>query len=204
MPSSYAKFIKPSIDRVGALLLLILLLPILIFTAFTLVFTVGMPILFRQDRPGRHNKVFTIYKFRTMTTEKDEMGNLLPDEMRLEGIGKLIRTLSLDELPQLWNVLKGEMSFIGPRPLLIEYLPLYNEIQARRHDILPGITGWAQVNGRNAISWEEKFRYDIEYVNSASFLLDLKILWLTVKKVFFREGINQNDHASMEKFNGHN
>jgi undecaprenyl phosphate N,N'-diacetylbacillosamine 1-phosphate transferase len=160
----------------------------------------GKPVIFKQKRPGLNEKIFEIYKFRTMTNQKDKNGNLLPDEERLKGVGKIIRSLSLDELPQLFNVLKGDMSFIGPRPLLIEYLPLYNEKQKKRHTVLPGITGLAQVNGRNAISWEKKFEYDVEYVKSLSFLLDLKIIFLTIKKVLLKEGITKKGHVSTEKF----
>ena len=162
----------------------------------------GSPILFRQKRPGKDEKIFGIYKFRTMTNEKDADGNLLPDEQRLVGIGKFIRSTSLDELPQLFNVLKGEMSFVGPRPLLIEYLDLYNETQKRRHDVKPGITGWAQVNGRNAISWEQKFEYDVWYVDNQSFWLDMKILWMTFLKVVKRSDISSSSSATMEKFEG--
>lgn len=162
----------------------------------------GRPVVFAQRRPGLHGKIFTIYKFRTMTDEKDPQGNLLPDSERLKGIGRFIRSHSLDELPQLLNVLKGEMSFIGPRPLLPEYLPLYTPQQARRHDVKPGITGWAQINGRNAISWEEKFRYDVEYVDNISFALDFKIFYRTFAKVFIKEGISQAGEATMEKFKG--
>ena len=162
----------------------------------------GSPILFRQKRPGYKEKIFGIYKFRTMTNEVDEDGNLLPDEQRLVGIGKFIRSTSLDELPQLFNVLKGEMSFVGPRPLLKEYLPLYNEKQKRRHDVKPGITGWAQVNGRNAISWEQKFDYDVWYVDNQSFWLDIKILWLTFLKVVKRSDISSSTSSTMEKFEG--
>jgi undecaprenyl phosphate N,N'-diacetylbacillosamine 1-phosphate transferase len=164
----------------------------------------GRPIIFTQERPGYKGKIFKIYKFRTMTNEKDKNGELLPDEKRLKGIGKVIRSLSLDELPQLFNVLKGDMSFIGPRPLLVEYLPLYNEEQKKRHDVLPGITGLAQVNGRNAISWKKKFEYDVEYVNNLSFLMDMKIIFLTIQKVIKRDGISQEGNATMEKFNGKN
>ena len=162
----------------------------------------GRPILFTQDRPGKDGKIFKIYKFRTMTNETDENGELLPDEQRLKGIGKTIRKLSLDELPQLINVIRGDMSFIGPRPLLVEYLPLYNKEQARRHEVTPGITGWAQVNGRNAISWEDKFKYDVWYVDNCSFLVDMKIIWLTILKVLKQEGISSEQHATMEKFKG--
>ena len=200
----YRNFFKPLFDKILALILLVLLFPVMVIVAVLIYLWDGRPIFFTQKRPGYKEKIFKIYKFRTMTNEKDENGNLLPDEKRLKGIGKIIRSLSLDELPQLFNVLKGDMSFIGPRPLLKEYLPLYNKEQRRRHDVKPGITGWAQVNGRNAISWSEKFRYDIEYVDNISFWLDLKILWLTVVKVLKREGISQEGRATMEKFNGSN
>jgi lipopolysaccharide/colanic/teichoic acid biosynthesis glycosyltransferase len=158
--------------------------------------------LFAQKRPGLHGKIFTIYKFRTMSDERDEKGELMSDEVRLGKIGKIMRSLSLDELPQLWNVLRGEMSFIGPRPLLPEYLPLYSPKQARRHAVKPGITGWAQVNGRNSISWEEKFVYDGEYVDKISFGMDMKIVLLTIKKILLKEGITQEGEVSMEKFRG--
>ena len=164
----------------------------------------GRPIIFTQDRPGYKGKIFKIYKFRTMTNEKDKNGRFLPDEMRLKGIGRIIRSLSLDELPQLFNVLKGDMSFIGPRPLLVEYLPLYNKDQKKRHDVLPGITGLAQVKGRNSISWKKKFRYDVFYVKNVSFCLDLYIIYLTIIKVLKRDGISQEGKATMEKFNGKN
>ena len=162
----------------------------------------GQPVLFRQLRPGYKEKIFSIYKFRTMTNERDAQGELLSDEKRVIGLGKFIRSTSLDELPQLFNVLKGEMSFVGPRPLLIEYLPLYNNEQKRRHNVLPGITGWAQVNGRNAISWEQKFKYDVWYVDHQSFLLDMQILWMTFLKVLHRSDINSKNSATMEKFKG--
>ena len=200
----YKKIIKPLFDKLLALILIILFSPIMIITALIIYFKMGRPIVFTQDRPGYKGKIFKIYKFRTMTNEKDENGELLPDEKRLKGIGKVIRSLSLDELPQLFNVLKGDMSFVGPRPLLVEYLELYNEEQKKRHDVLPGITGLAQVNGRNAISWEQKFKYDIEYVKKQSFLFDLKILFLTALKVIKKEGISQAGQATMEKFNGKN
>jgi undecaprenyl phosphate N,N'-diacetylbacillosamine 1-phosphate transferase len=162
----------------------------------------GRPILFQQKRPGLYGKIFSIYKFRTMTNEKDSKGNLLPDEKRLVGLGKFIRSTSFDELPQIFNVLKGEMSFVGPRPLLIEYLELYNDKQKRRHDVKPGITGWAQVNGRNAISWEKKFEYDVWYVDNQSFWLDIKILWLTFLKVVKRSDISSDSSVTMKKFEG--
>lgn len=200
----YAKIIKPLSDRIGALMLLIFFSPLILITTLVVALFIGRPIFFAQQRPGYLGKIFTIYKFRTMSDERDEKGELLSDAVRLHRIGRLIRSLSLDELPQLLNVLKGEMSFIGPRPLLIEYMDLYSPEQAKRHHVKPGITGWAQVNGRNAISWEEKFRYDVEYVNTLSFWLDLKILFLTVSKVFKKEGISQKGEATMEKFRGTN
>ncbi len=200
----YCRYIKAILDRVAAALLIIILSPVFIIVALLIRLKMGSPILFTQMRPGKDEKIFRIYKFRTMTDERDSSGKLLPDEKRLKGIGKLIRSLSLDELPQLFNVLKGEMSFVGPRPLLVEYLPLYNKRQHRRHDVKPGITGWAQVNGRNAISWREKFEYDVWYVEHCSFWLDLKILYLTLLKVIKREGVSQEGRATMDSFNGNN
>ena len=196
------KMFKSIFDKILALFLIILFSPIYIVVSLLIFFKMGSPILFRQKRPGYKEKIFGIYKFRTMTNEKDEFGNLLPDDKRLVGIGKFIRSTSLDELPQLFNVLKGEMSFVGPRPLLEEYLPLYNEKQKRRHDVKPGITGWAQVNGRNAISWEQKFDYDVWYVDNQSFWLDIKILWLTFLKVVKRSDISSSTSSTMEKFTG--
>jgi len=200
----YKKIIKPLFDILLALILIIIFSPVMIITAILIYLKMGKPIIFAQPRPGYRGKIFKIYKFRTMSDERDENGKLLPDEKRLKGIGRTIRSLSLDELPQLFNVLKGDMSFVGPRPLLVEYLELYNDEQKKRHDVKPGITGWAQVNGRNAISWEEKFRYDVKYVEKQSFLFDLKILFLTALKVFKKEGISQQGNATMEKFNGKN
>ena len=193
---------KVIFDKTLALFLIILFSPIYIVVSLLIFFKMGSPILFRQKRPGYKEKIFGIYKFRTMTNEKDKDGNLLPDDKRLVGIGKFIRSTSLDELPQLFNVLKGEMSFVGPRPLLVEYLHLYNQKQKRRHDVKPGITGWAQVNGRNAISWEQKFDYDVWYVDNQSFLLDIKILWLTFLKVVKRSDISSGTSSTMEKFTG--
>ena len=193
---------KSLFDKTLALFLVIIFLPIFIIVSLLIVWKMGSPILFRQKRPGYKEKIFGIYKFRTMTNEKDEDGNLLPDDQRLVGVGKFIRSTSLDELPQLFNVLKGEMSFVGPRPLLIEYLDLYNDTQKRRHDVKPGITGWAQVNGRNAISWEQKFEYDVWYVDNQSFVLDMKILWMTFLKVVKRSDISSSSSATMEKFTG--
>lgn len=181
---------------------LMLLSPIILLTALFVRIKLGSPVLFKQQRPGLHARPFYVIKFRTMTDQTDSEGRLLPDEVRLTPFGKLLRNLSLDELPQLFNVLKGDLSLVGPRPLLMEYLPHYTPEQARRHEVKPGITGWAQVNGRNAISWDEKFKLDVWYVDNQSFWLDLKILWMTVIKVFKREGISQEGQASAEKFQG--
>ena len=200
----YKKFLKPLFDKLLALTLIILFSPIMLIVAILIYLWDGRPVIFTQERPGLNEKIFKIYKFRTMTNERDEFGNLLPDEKRLNGTGKIIRTLSLDELPQLFNVLKGDMSFIGPRPLLVEYLPLYSEEQKKRHLVKPGITGLAQVKGRNAISWRKKFKYDVFYVNHLSFKLDLYIICQTIIKVLKKEGISQQGHATMEKFNGEN
>jgi len=174
----------------------------MVITTILILSFIGKPILFKQVRPGKNAKPFVVYKFRTMTNQKDKNGELLPDAKRLNKFGKLIRKLSLDELPQLFNVLKGDLSLVGPRPLLMEYLSLYSEEQMKRHNVRPGITGWAQVNGRNAIAWEEKFKLDIWYVENRSFLLDIKILFMTIKKVFISEGISNGDHVTIEKFQG--
>ncbi|CAA6820024.1 MAG: Lipid carrier : UDP-N-acetylgalactosaminyltransferase (EC [uncultured Sulfurovum sp.] len=193
---------KPLLDKVLALILIILFFPLILITALLVYIKIGKPIFFKQLRPGLKEKLFIIYKFRTMSNEMDKNGILLSDDKRLKGIGKFIRKTSLDELPQLFNVLKGEMSFIGPRPLLVEYLVLYNEKQKTRHHTKPGISGWAQVNGRNAISWEEKFNYDVWYVENQSFLLDMKILWMTFFKVLKRSGVSSATFVTMEKFKG--
>ncbi|MDD5548469.1 MAG: sugar transferase [Sulfurovaceae bacterium] len=192
--------IKRLFDFTLALFLILLFLPIFIIISFLILITMGRPIFFSQFRPGYKEKIFGIYKFRTMTNDMDGNGELLPDLQRLHGIGKFIRSTSIDELPQLFNVIKGDMSFVGPRPLLVEYLPLYSKKQKKRHDVLPGITGWAQVNGRNAISWEQKFDYDIWYVDNQSFLLDIKILWLTLLKVIKRSDISSKNSVTVEKF----
>lgn len=194
--------VKRLIDIVASLSGLLLLLPLLLLLALAVRRQFGSPALFRQVRPGLHGKPFRMYKFRSMTDARNETGELLPDEQRLTPFGQFLRSSSLDELPELINVLKGEMSLVGPRPLLMEYLPLYSAEQARRHEVLPGITGWAQVNGRNAIGWTEKFKLDIWYVDNRSVLLDLKILWLTILKVCRREGISQAGEATMAKFTG--
>jgi lipopolysaccharide/colanic/teichoic acid biosynthesis glycosyltransferase len=178
------------------------LIPIFIITSLFVRIQLGSPIFFRQRRPGQHGKPFEMIKFRTMTTQKDRNGSLLPDEKRLTAFGKFLRSSSLDELPELWNVLKGDMSLVGPRPLLPEYLPLYSPEQARRHDVKPGITGWAQINGRNTISWEEKFALDVWYVENQSLWLDIRILFLTIKKVLIRDGISADNSATMPKFKG--
>ena len=176
--------------------------PVLLVLALLVRIRHGAPVLFRQQRPGLHGTPFFMYKFRTMTNERDAGGKLLPDEKRLTRLGRFLRSTSLDELPELINVLKGEMSLVGPRPLLMKYLPLYSMEQFRRHEVKPGITGWAQVNGRNATSWAEKFKFDVWYVDNQSFWLDIKILWMTVVKVLKREGISQDGRATMEKFTG--
>ncbi len=181
---------------------LALISPLLLFVAIIILLRQGRPIFFRQERPGYRNKLFVLYKFRTMTEEIDQEGCYLPDESRLTKLGRLLRSRSIDELPELYNVLRGEMSLVGPRPLLVQYLDRYSENQIRRHEVLPGITGWAQINGRNAITWEDKFNYDVWYVDNWSLWLDMKILALTVRKVIWREGINQEGHATAEEFMG--
>jgi lipopolysaccharide/colanic/teichoic acid biosynthesis glycosyltransferase len=193
---------KRLLDFVAALTALLLLWPLMLAVAVALMLTTGRPALFTQERPGLHGRIFKIYKFRSMTDARDAEGNLLPDAERLTPVGRFIRKTSLDELPQLFNVLKGELSLVGPRPLLVRYLPRYTPDQARRHDVMPGITGWAQVNGRNAISWEEKFALDVWYVDHWSLGLDLKILALTVAKVFRREGISAAGEATVTEFMG--
>lgn len=201
----YANCLKRVLDFLIALcafsVSLIILIPVALFLHFA---NKGAGVFFLQPRPGRNGKIFKVIKFKTMTDEKDAEGNLLPDEVRLTKVGKFVRSTSIDELPQLWNVINGDMSLIGPRPLLVQYLPLYSPEQARRHEVRPGITGWAQVNGRNSISWKQKFEYDVWYVDHLSFALDLKIIFLTIKKVFVREGISHEGMATMEPFNGHN
>ncbi|EOJ2187284.1 undecaprenyl phosphate N,N'-diacetylbacillosamine 1-phosphate transferase [Campylobacter coli] len=199
----YEKWIKRIFDFVLALFLLVLFSPVILITALLLKITQGS-VIFTQNRPGLNEKIFKIYKFKTMSDKRDEKGELLSDELRLKAFGKIVRSLSLDELLQLFNVLKGDMSFVGPRPLLVEYLPLYNEEQKLRHKVRPGITGWAQVNGRNAISWQKKFELDVYYVKNISFLLDLKIMFLTALKVLKRSGVSKEGHVTTEKFNGKN
>ena len=198
----YKRFIKRPMDIVLSLLAIIILSPVLLIVALLVRVKLGSPVIFKQNRPGLNEKIFTLYKFRTMTNEKDENGELLPNGIRLTKLGRILRATSLDELPELFNILKGDMSIIGPRPLLIEYLSLYNEKQKHRHDVRPGLSGLAQVNGRNAISWDEKFDYDVEYVESISFLLDVKLIVQTFFKVFRREGVNKSENITMDKFKG--
>ncbi|PTA50716.1 sugar transferase [Shewanella morhuae] len=193
---------KRLFDFIVALSALFILLPIIIIVSLFIRVKLGSPILFTQARPGLHGQIFNIMKFRSMLDTRDERGDILPDELRLTHFGRLLRSTSLDELPGLFNVLKGDMSLVGPRPLLVQYLPLYNKEQSRRHNVRPGITGWAQVNGRNAISWEEKFNLDVWYVENISFWLDIKILLLTVKKVLVKEGISAEGHVTIEPFTG--
>ena len=201
----YKHFFKRLIDFILVLCVLLVIWPILLIITVWLHFAnKGAGAFFTQDRPGKNGKIFKVIKYKTMTDERDAEGNLLPDADRLTKVGRFVRSTSIDELPQLINVLKGDMALIGPRPLLPQYLPLYSPEQARRHEVRPGITGWAQIHGRNAISWTKKFEYDVWYVDHCSFLLDLKIIFLTIKKVFIREGISQEGQATMEFFNGHN
>ncbi|ECL9172896.1 undecaprenyl phosphate N,N'-diacetylbacillosamine 1-phosphate transferase [Campylobacter jejuni] len=199
----YEKVFKRIFDFILALVLLVLFSPVILITALLLKITQGS-VIFTQNRPGLDEKIFKIYKFKTMSDERDEKGELLSDELRLKAFGKIVRSLSLDELLQLFNVLKGDMSFVGPRPLLVEYLSFYNEEQKLRHKVRPGITGWAQVNGRNAISWQKKFELDVYYVKNISFLLDLKIMFLTALKVLKRSGVSKEGHVTTEKFNAKN
>lgn len=198
----YKSFFKRLIDIVVSVVFILCFWWLYIVLAVLIRIKLGGPVLFKQDRPGLNGKIFTMYKFRSMTDGRDKNGKLLSDSERLTNFGRVLRATSLDEIPEFFNVLKGDMSLVGPRPLLVEYLPRYNEFQARRHEVKPGITGWAQINGRNAISWEDKFKYDVEYVVNQSFLMDLKILFLTVKKVVVRENINQGQDVTMEVFRG--
>lgn len=202
MTSVYRRFLKRPMDLFLSIFAILCLSPIVLIICLLVKVKLGSPIIFRQERPGLNGKVFTMYKFRTMTDKKDANGNLLPDDLRLTKFGKLLRSTSLDELPELINVIKGDMSIVGPRPLLVDYLLLYNERQRRRHEVRPGISGLAQVNGRNAISWEEKFELDVKYVDNISFIGDWKIIFLTIKKVFIREGINSDDSATVQPFKG--
>ncbi len=193
---------KRAFDVVMSLGLLVIFSPVLLVCAICILFVMGTPVFFRQQRPGLGGKPFNMVKFRTMKNAEDRHGNPLPDDQRLTRLGKILRATSLDELPELWNVLKGEMSLVGPRPLLMQYLDRYTPQQARRHEVRPGITGWAQVNGRNAISWDEKFRFDVAYVDTWSFGMDIKILCMTLSAVFNRSGISASDHATMPEFMG--
>ena len=198
----YARYIKRILDVLLSGCALIVLSPVLLVVAVLVRTKLGSPVIFCQPRPGKDEKIFKMYKFRSMTDARDENGELLPDELRLTHFGKVLRSTSLDELPELWNIFKGDMSIVGPRPLLVKYLPLYSEEQHHRHDVMPGLTGWAQVNGRNAISWEDKFRLDVWYSEHVSFLLDVKVIFLTVRCVLHHEGISGADSATMEEFRG--
>lgn len=201
----YKTFFKRAIDvTASGCALLVLTVPLVAVTVWLHFANKGAGAFFFQERPGKDGKIFKVVKFKTMTDECDDDGNLLPDEKRLTKVGRFVRSTSIDELPQLWNVLKGDMALIGPRPLLVQYLPLYDQKQARRHEVRPGITGWAQVNGRNALSWQQKFEHDVWYVDHVSFRLDMKILFLTIKKVFVREGITSGTSVTMELFTGNN
>ena len=200
----YRYFFKRIFDILGAVVLIVLTVPVMAWAYFAIKKHLGSPVIFTQARPGKNGKIFKIYKFRSMSDARDESGNLLSDEIRLGEFGKRLRALSIDELPQLFNVLKGDMSFIGPRPLLVEYLPLYSKEQNRRHNVRPGITGLAQVNGRNAISWKEKFEFDTYYADNLSLILDIKIALLTIKKVIKKDGVNKEGMATTEKFSGNN
>ena len=198
----YRHFFKRFFDFVLSLIAIIILSPVYIIVAILVRVKLGSPVIFTQERPGKDEKIFKMYKFRSMTSATDEEGNLLPDEVRLTSFGKKLRSTSLDELPELFNILKGDMSIVGPRPLLVKYLSLYNNFQKHRHDVRPGLTGWAQVNGRNAISWEDKFRLDVEYTEKCSFFMDLKIFFKTISSVLKKEGISSETSATMEEFKG--
>lgn len=198
----YAKYIKRLLDIIVSFISLLILSPVMLVTAVLVRCKLGKPVIFSQQRPGQNEKVFKMYKFRSMTDKRDENGELYPDEVRLTKFGKALRATSLDELPELWNILKGDMSLVGPRPLLVQYLPLYNDVQKHRHDVRPGLTGLAQVNGRNCISWEKKFEYDVHYVKHVSLRNDVKILWKTFAKVLKHADINQEGSATAEPFRG--
>lgn len=198
----YQKYVKRILDIILSGAAIIVLSPVMGVTAILVKKKLGSPVIFKQKRPGKDEKIFTMYKFRTMTDERDEKGELLPDSIRLTKFGKMLRSTSLDELPELFNIFKGDMSIIGPRPLLVQYLPLYNERQKRRHEERPGLSGLAQINGRNAITWEEKFNYDVEYVEKVSFALDVRIVLKTIIKAFKREDINAGSEVTMEAFTG--
>ncbi len=196
----YAKYIKRCLDFICSLLGLIILSPLLLILAILVKIKLGSPVIFKQERPGKDEKIFTLYKFRTMTNEKDEDGNLLPDEKRLTKFGKMLRSTSLDELPELFNILKGDMSIVGPRPLRVRYLPYYTEQERHRHDVKPGLTGLAQINGRNAILWDEKFKYDIQYINKITFKLDILIVLKTIKQVFKKQNIELEGSTDVTDF----
>lgn len=198
----YEKYIKRLLDIVLSSAVLVILSPVLLITAVLVRIKLGSPVIFTQERPGKDEKVFKLHKFRSMTDARDASGNLLTDKERLTRFGAKLRSLSIDELPELWDIFRGKMSIVGPRPLLVKYLPLYNEEQRHRHDVRPGLTGWAQVHGRNLTSWEERFEYDVEYVNNISFALDVKIIIMTIRCVLGREGINADGSATMEAFTG--
>lgn len=198
----YKKYFKRMLDIVLSFFALIILSPLLLTIAIIVSVNLGMPVIFKQARPGLNGEIFHLYKFRSMSNKKDNEGNLLPDDVRLTKFGKILRATSLDELPELINILKGDMSIVGPRPLLVQYLPLYNEEQKKRHDVRPGLTGLAQVNGRNAISWEEKFSFDVKYVENICFTQDIIIIIKTIKKVLIREGISSNESVTMDYFKG--
>ena len=198
----YKKYLKRPMDFIISLSALLVLSPVLLTSALLVRFKLGSPVIFKQERPGLDEKIFTLYKFRTMTDEKDENGKLLPDDIRITKFGRFLRSTSLDELPELWNIVKGDMGIVGPRPLLVKYLPLYNEHQKKRHSVRPGLTGLAQVSGRNAISWEDKFNLDFEYVNNITFLGDCRIILSTFSKVLKHEGISSENAATMEPFMG--
>lgn len=198
----YRLFIKRFLDFILSLIAIIILSPIYIIVAILVRIKLGSPVIFTQQRPGKDEKIFKMYKFRTMTDERDEEGNLLPDEVRLTSFGKTLRSTSLDELPELFNILKGDMSIVGPRPLLVQYLPLYSDYQKHRHDVRPGLTGLAQASGRNALSWEDKFKLDVEYTQKYSFLFDVKIIFMTIKSVLQKEGISSGNSVTMEEFKG--
>lgn len=201
-PGFYERYGKRLLDCILSLLALVVLSPVLLVTALLVRVKLGSPVIFRQARPGKDEKIFNLYKFRSMNDQRDERGNLLPDEQRLTSFGKKLRSTSLDELPELLNILRGDMSIVGPRPLLVKYLPLYSQEQRHRHDVRPGLTGWAQVHGRNLLRWEDKFRYDVWYTRNLSFLTDVRVVLLTVKCIFAREGISSETAATMEEFQG--
>lgn len=201
-PGFYERYGKRLLDFILSLLALVALSPVLLITALLVRVKLGSPVIFKQIRPGKDEKIFNLYKFRSMTDQRDEWGNLLPDEQRLTSFGRKLRSTSLDELPELLNILRGDMSIVGPRPLLVKYLPLYNEEQKHRHDVRPGLTGWAQVHGRNLLSWEDKFRYDVWYTQNICLLTDVRVVLMTVKCIFAREGISSETSVTTEEFRG--